>query len=204
MSKKRNTTLVSVSRPDAIASWADRINAALQKTVDGIFETGRQLLAARESLEHGQWERLFKERHVLMSVGTARKFIEIYKRRDVLMANRSHGNDLPSNWTTLYALASLPNDTIEWAHEHGRITADLERNQVSKLRAEFGDAAIDAEVVTEDESPFRQETVFLGMSNAIRNIATEWPRTISIDPLAEHIRREADRLVRRWRERKAS
>ena len=47
MSKKRNTTLVSVSRPDAIASWADRINAALQKTVDGIFETGRQLLAAR-------------------------------------------------------------------------------------------------------------------------------------------------------------
>jgi hypothetical protein len=192
-----------MTHPDAIDSWADRINAALQKTVEGIFETGRQLLAARESLEHGQWLRLFKEGHVPIGVRCAQKFIEIYKRRDALL-NASHVTYLPSSWSTLHALATLPDDTLEWAHAHGKITADLQRSQVSKLRSEFDETTIDAEVISVDDSPFRQETVFLGISNAIRGVAMEWPRTIPIDPLVEHIRREADRLVRRWRERKAS
>jgi hypothetical protein len=135
------TTAALVRRSDDLEPYAARINQALGKTVEAIFETGRLLLEARDKLEHGKWERLFAEGRVPISVATARKFIEIYKRREML-TNRSDRNDLPPSWTILYALARLPDDTLAWAHEQKKITADLETKDVARLRSEYDGAEL--------------------------------------------------------------
>jgi hypothetical protein len=140
--KKQTAALARVPRQDSLDQWATRITSALQKTVEGIFETGRQLLAAREALEHGQWQRLFSDRRVPMSVQAARRFIEIYKRREVLLPKRNSCFGLPPSWTTLYHLARLPDDTLAWAHEHDKITPDLEGKQIAHIKAEYEGAPV--------------------------------------------------------------
>ena len=40
--------------------WAPRINAEWRKSVEGILNVGRELIAAKESCEHGEFLRLFK------------------------------------------------------------------------------------------------------------------------------------------------
>lgn len=89
MVARKSTALARVQTDPELDLWAGRINGALAKTVEGIFETGRQLLAARQKLEHGKWEQLFEEGRVPIGIYSARRFIEIYKRRDVLTGSRA-------------------------------------------------------------------------------------------------------------------
>lgn len=138
----RQLPATPLSRDRDLDAIAKRINKALSKTIEGIFETGKLLADARAALDHGQWLRLFRERRVLMSDSTARRFIEIYHRRDALLSNRAHVHDLPPSWATLYELARLPNDTLAWAHEHGRITPDLQRKDVADLRTQYADDTV--------------------------------------------------------------
>jgi Protein of unknown function (DUF3102) len=131
---KRTTALVR--RGDDLEPYATRINHALGKTIEAIFETGRLLLEARDKLEHGKWARLFDERRVPIGLRTANRFIEIYKRREYL-ASGSNSSRLPPSWTTLYELARLPDDTLTWAHEQNKIRPDLKGKDIARIRAEY-------------------------------------------------------------------
>jgi hypothetical protein len=141
MTTAMTTRAPAASADPALTTWAIRINDALSRTVAGIFETGRQLEAAHAALDHGQWIKLFADQHVPIGVRTAQRLIEIYERRDALTANATHASHLPPSWMTLYELAQLPDDTLAWAHAHGKITAALERKNVAQLKAEFVGAA---------------------------------------------------------------
>ncbi len=58
---------------------------------------------------------------VPMSVGTAERFILIWNRRADLLPKSAHGPTLPASWRTVYELTKLPDDTLAWAHEQGKI-----------------------------------------------------------------------------------
>ena len=66
--------------------------------------------------------------------------MEIYNRRDHL-AKTNHGAFLPPSWRTLHELARLPDDVLVWAHTHKRITPDLQRKDIAKLRADYDGTA---------------------------------------------------------------
>jgi Protein of unknown function (DUF3102) len=120
--------------------YAQRITAALHHTVEGIFETGHALTEARDKLDHGEWTRLFEERRVPISVDTAKRYMRVWAARDRLV-NRAPVHGLPPSYSILDQLAALPEDTLARAVEAGRITPDLQRADVPKLRAEFDRAA---------------------------------------------------------------
>jgi hypothetical protein len=102
---------------------AARIVSAWQGAVNSIIETGRILIEAKERVPHGQW--LTTIELLPFSEGTARKLMAIAEHPD--LANRSHGNDLPASWTTLYILAQLPPGEIPRLIESHQITPELER-----------------------------------------------------------------------------
>ncbi len=136
--RKTTTLATRHTSTDALDQWAVRIVGAMNKTVDGIFETGRLLFECREKVQHGDWERLFSDGKVPMSVQTALKLIAVHKRRGLLTSNPAHVRGLPPSWGTLYELAALPEDTLAWAHEHEKIRPDMQRKDVAAIKREFG------------------------------------------------------------------
>jgi hypothetical protein len=83
----------------SLQGWADQITQASGQAVEAILHIGRQLLAARKALRHGEWERLFKghphavERPVPFSVATAKMHMKIAGHP--VLSNSNHGNCLP-------------------------------------------------------------------------------------------------------------
>ena len=137
----RRGRVTRVPHADALDTHTDRIRAALSQTVAGIFETGAALADAKAALSHGEWGRLFEEGRVPLSQSSAVKFIAIHKGRERLLPNSEHVTNLPPSWGTLYELAQLPEDTLAWAHDQGRISPTLERRDVKLLRDEFAGTA---------------------------------------------------------------
>ena len=97
--------------------WAPRINAEWRKSVIGILNVGRQLIAAKEACEHGEFLRLFKghgnvvNEPVPFSERTAERLMSVAMHP--VISNPTHASDLPQSWATLYELAKLDDaDTI--------------------------------------------------------------------------------------------
>ena len=132
----KNQPTASVERnPQA---WATRINAQVDAAVDAIIATGRELVAAKATLKHGDWERLFTGHPkavltpVRFSVQTALKLMAIAEHP--VLANPAHVRDLPPAWGTLYELSKLPPPVVERGIDDGDITPEMTRADAAQLR----------------------------------------------------------------------
>jgi hypothetical protein len=110
--------------------WAGKIFSAWQKTVESYIEVGQLLIEARQNLAHGEYEAMIKS-DLPFSAATARKLVAIADHQ--VLSNRSHGNVLPSNWTTLYQLALLPPDRCKQCIENGAINPKMQRKDAAAL-----------------------------------------------------------------------
>lgn len=110
--------------------WAKRINAAWRKTLDSIFETGDELIAAKADLKHGQWEKMI-EADLAFSPSTVRRLVAIAS--DQRLRNRSYMNVLPPSWGTLYLIHQLPDDTLEESFKAKTINPKLQQRHVRFL-----------------------------------------------------------------------
>lgn len=99
--------------------WAEIIKGDLGRAVEGIVSAGRNLIAAKADVNHGEWLPMLKE--IGISDGYARKLMSIGRA----FSNRSYENDLPGNMTVLYELSRMDPEDIEDGIEHGRITPDM-------------------------------------------------------------------------------
>jgi hypothetical protein len=102
-SSKDSKALV-VTGTAAMKGHAKKINAAIQKSVDGVLDTGRCLTAAKGRLQHGDFTDLVKHLTPL-SVSTAQRLMKVSD--SPLLANPAHVQHLPSSWGTLYELTKL-------------------------------------------------------------------------------------------------
>jgi hypothetical protein len=102
---------------------ADYIAEAWQAAVESIVETGRRLIEVKRQVGHGSW--LPTVDRLPFTEATARKLMAIAQHPD--LSNRSHGNDLPASWTTLYALTPLPAGEIPKRIQAHEITPELDR-----------------------------------------------------------------------------
>jgi hypothetical protein len=86
------------------------------KSVEAIIKTGLELIAAKEALPHGAFQRMmrsdlpFKER-------TAQKFMAV--ARHPVLSNASNWSHLPPSWTSLYQLSRLDSEFLSDLIENG-------------------------------------------------------------------------------------
>lgn len=136
--------------------WAPRISAEWCKSVEGIINVGRQLIAAKEACEHGEFLRLFKghENPVSEPVPFGKDAAERLMRvaAHPVLSNSDQSRNLPQSYQTLYVLAQLDDsETIDGIKrgdipldmsavtagiKAGEITPDMTRADASALRAD--------------------------------------------------------------------
>lgn len=120
--------------------WAPRINAEWRKSVEGILNVGRQLIAAKEACEHGEFLRLFKghENAVREPVPFCREsaFKLIAVAESEVLSNVAHVQHLPQSWGTLYELTKLDDEQIVAGIKAGEIHAEMSRADATALRSD--------------------------------------------------------------------
>ena len=141
----KGTDNASIVDDDAAATqataefWASRIVAAHTSSVRAIIETGRELVAAKARLAHGEWGRLTGEttRQPLLPFGwaTAQRLMQIAE--NPVLSNPAHCAGLPASWGTLATLAKLPAQVIEQHLAGGAVFADMTRAQAEELVQEW-------------------------------------------------------------------
>jgi hypothetical protein len=120
------------------AAWAARINEHWRAAVEATFATGRDLIAAKATLKHGEWERMFTghPKAVLkplpFSVRTAEMLMAI--ARHPILSNAQHVSLLPRSWGTLYELTKVPQTVPERALDEGDVNSDMTREDAVALR----------------------------------------------------------------------
>jgi hypothetical protein len=116
--------------------WADRINDAWQKSINGILESGRLLIRAKDKLDHGNFEKMIQS-ELNFGENTAQRLMNI--ARNPTLANPDHGQLLPPSWRTLDELdraeRKLGEGTISRWLAEGTVTPKTERREIVALIA---------------------------------------------------------------------
>lgn len=165
--------------------WAPRINAEWRKSVEGILNVGRQLIAAKESCEHGEFLRLFKGHEnavsdpVPFNESTGRMLMAVASNN--VITNREFVHDLPQSWGTLYELTKLDDEQIVAGIKAGEITPDMTRAQASALRAD---------PVEKPEQPPHEEMVA-----AVKNAVTKFVGQLTTRQQFEYVRQRLQSLL---------
>jgi N6-adenosine-specific RNA methylase IME4 len=110
--------------------WASKINAAWRKSVAAIFETGRLLIAAKASLEHGSWEAMLGG-DLKFNANIARMLMEI--GRDRRLAKPQIFVLLPPAYTTIYQVSRLDDEQLKARANDGTIQPNMTGREIVTL-----------------------------------------------------------------------
>lgn len=112
-----------------VEQWAARIRPHLAQAVEGIVAAGRELIAAKEALPHGQFGPL------LASLDLSRQMANRFMRvaSNPVLAKCSPVGGLPAAVSVLDTLTQLPDEELEAAIEAGEITPSTTRQQAVSL-----------------------------------------------------------------------
>ena len=133
--------------------WAEIINADWRKSIEGIIQTGRDLVAAKAELPKGEFGKMV-EADCHFSGSAARALMRISRRYEMwisVVGERQRGAVLPSSWTTLGKLSRLSDDDFKDAHGRGLITSDMSREKAAAVGRIY--ATPDDGAVGEGKSP---------------------------------------------------
>lgn len=165
--------------------WAPRINAEWRKSVEGILCVGRQLIAAKEACEHGEFLRLFKghDKAVSEPVPFAVRFGEMLMAvaSNEVLSNAQHSAHLPQSATALYELSRLDDEQILAGIKAGEITPDMTRAQASALRAD---------PIEKPEQPPHEE-----MAAAVKNAVTKFVGRLTTPEQFGYVRSRLERML---------
>lgn len=171
-----NTNIIPIKSDASAEYWADRICKSHAASVEQIIQTGRELLAAKARLSHGEWGRLtgrdgttqmipFSDRAAAMHMLVA---------KHAVLSNEKHVSHLPTSWGTLAQLARLPAPTVERLIAEAAIHPELPRSDAEAMVREWQAAQI-----TGTRPMFRHEQQITPAAPA------ELPPPISPERLAE-------------------
>jgi hypothetical protein len=123
--------IVQFANTRSASEWAAQISAAWQKSTGAIIETGRLLIEAKASLDHGAWLPMVKT-ELPFSRQTAEKLMAVADH--AILSNSAHVRSLPSSWGTLYELTKLPEPDLQAHLADGVINPKMQRKDVAALR----------------------------------------------------------------------
>jgi hypothetical protein len=165
--------------------WAPKIHGEWRKSIEGILGVGRQLIAAKEACEHGEFLRLFKGHEKAVSdplpfgQDAAQRLMAIASH-DVL-SNADQSRFLPQSWQTLYELTKLDDETLIAGIKAGEITPEITRAQA---------AAMHADPVEKPEKPPHEE-----MASAVKNAVTKFVGQLTTHEQYLYVRRRIEQLL---------
>jgi hypothetical protein len=165
--------------------WAPKIHAEWRKSVEGILGVGRQLIAAKDSCEHGEFLRLFKGHQNAVSEPvpfgdrSARMLMELAVHP--VLSNRKFVSDLPQSWGTLYELTKLDDETLIAGIKAGEITPETTRAEAAALHADPVERA--------------QITAHERLADAAEAAVCRFIGMLSSDEEFAYVRRRLERLV---------
>ena len=111
--------------------FVKEITKAYQKSCESIIETGKLLIQARDQLPPGKFEKMITS-DLPFKRNTAYRLIAIAEHP--VTSNVAHVPHLPAQWSTLYELTKLDDDTLLAKIEDGTVTPKLERKDAIALR----------------------------------------------------------------------
>jgi hypothetical protein len=135
--------VATISNASHAEYWAERIGRAHAASVEAIVNTGRELLAAKAKLPHGEWGRLTGQttRQPMLPFGwrSAQTLMAIASHP--ALSNAQHVAHLPPSWGTLAVLSQLPADVVERQIADEVIHPELDRKTAEQLVLEHKQAA---------------------------------------------------------------
>ncbi|MGF7175876.1 DUF3102 domain-containing protein [Azospirillum doebereinerae] len=128
-----NTRLSMLNKPRALATRAEfaaDIQREWSNALEATVAVGRRLNEAKATLPHGDYEAMV-EADLPFSAATARK---LRKAAELVDSGEIALDRLPESYTTLYAIATLPDDTRQLAVEQGVIRPEVTRAELEALK----------------------------------------------------------------------
>lgn len=110
--------------------YIDKITLAWQKSLESIFEVANQIGEAYEDLDDANYNDVIN--NLPFGSNAAEKLLAI--SQDKRLNNPKYQNALPSHWTTLYELTSLPTDAFKEAVDSGVITPSAKREEIIQFK----------------------------------------------------------------------
>jgi hypothetical protein len=165
--------------------WAPRINAEWRKSVEGILNVGRKLIAAKEACEYGEFLRMFKGHEnavcdpVPFSVSSADKLMSVASCE--AFTDSELVPNLPQSWGTLYELTKLDDEQIVAGIKAGEITPEMTRAEASALRSD---------PVEKPEQPPHEE-----MADAVKNAVTKFVGRLTTAEQFLYVRSRLERML---------
>jgi N6-adenosine-specific RNA methylase IME4 len=115
--------------------WAKHISDAWRESnaemITGIFQTGHDLITAKEELDHGEFQAMVKH-DLPFSPRTARMLMTI--TRDDRLQNGTMAPFLPPSWRTLYEISRLPDQDLYYLRDTGVIHPNVQRKEIVAAR----------------------------------------------------------------------
>jgi hypothetical protein len=102
-----------------------------RKTVEGIFATGRALIAAKADLPHGEFLKMI-DNDLPFGGSMAEKLMAI--ARNQVLSNPEHIPSLPASWSILYALSLVGDSMLRAAIESGVVHPAMGVREAVRLR----------------------------------------------------------------------
>lgn len=134
-----NTNVIPIERESHAEYWADRVCKSHAASVEQIIQTGRELLAAKAKLSHGEWGRLTGRATgkplLPFSPQTAHKHMLIAQH--VALSNVAQWATFPTSWRTMAELAQLPPPLVEQHVTGGAIHPEMTRADAEQLVTEW-------------------------------------------------------------------
>jgi len=128
-----NTRLSMLNKPRALATrqeFAADIQREWSNALEATVAVGRRLNEAKATLPHGEYEAMV-ESDLPFSAATARK---LRKAAELVDSGEIALDRLPESYSTLYAIATLPDDTRQLAVEQGVIRPEVTRAELEALK----------------------------------------------------------------------
>jgi hypothetical protein len=165
--------------------WAPKIHGEWRKSIEGILGVGRQLIAAKQACEHGEFLRLFKGHENAVSdpvpVGIRWADMLMAVASNPVLADWKHASNLPQSASTLYELTKLDDETLLAGIKSGEITPETTRAQA---------AALHADPVEKAGKPPHEE-----MADAVKNAITRLVGQLTTPQQFEYVRQRLAALL---------
>lgn len=138
-----NTRLAMLNKPRELATraqFAEDIRRNWLNALEATVQVGRRLNEAKEKLPHGEYEAMV-EQDLPFKPATARKLREVAAFVD---SGKVPLEQLPEAYSTVYAIATMPEERRQEALEQGVIRPEVTRRELERFKEPL---TIDVEAV---------------------------------------------------------
>lgn len=134
MKVAKKMTATAIQNVRTRDEWAEVINADWRKSIEGIIQTGRDLIDAKGEIPEGEFMEMI-EMDLSFGQSTANKLMTI--ARHPVITNSAAAATLPQSWTVLSELTALSAEDFGDAQERGLIGADIGSRKARAIQSAY-------------------------------------------------------------------